>query len=225
MSEVQLYMNIYDIIPTEPFWELLDDTFLYQDGRQWTKQELIDSIRKDGLHHQLNVDKEGYVKNGNMRYHCCKYLFEEEGDERFRFLPVQRNYATGLFCKEVFVQTEEQLTLEEQNKIMERILTDISHYWVEQVREDTIPSKTEFEEGTIDPHNDIFYEAHWATNKNDWALLSQPNPLNYKTIFLIGVMGKSYPSGKRLSKEEYLAQRDYNRKQREKNRANQNTRS
>jgi hypothetical protein len=67
-NERQLYMHINDIKPTETFWDEVDDRPLYtEDARLWTKQEILDSIRRDGLKYQLNVDPQGNIKNGNIR--------------------------------------------------------------------------------------------------------------------------------------------------------------
>lgn len=105
MSNRQVYMHIMDIQPTESFWEVVDDTKLYaEDAHVWTRQHLIDDIRENGIKYALNVDGEGNVKNGNMRYWCARYLFEEENDLRFEFLPVQRNYAAGSFSSLILLE-------------------------------------------------------------------------------------------------------------------------
>jgi len=200
-------MNIYDITPVEPLWDVIDDRTLYEDGKEWFKQDLIDDIRAKGFVYQLNIDAEGYIKNGNGRYAVARYLLEKENDERFRYLPVQRNFATGFFFDEILLQTEIELTPEQENEAMEMILSQKAKYWVEQVREKVIPSRTEFVESIIDPENDVFYMKHWERNKNEWALISHPSPLNSTTTYIIGIMSQSWSDGKRESKDEYLARK------------------
>ena len=94
----QLFMNIYDMTPNEPLWEVIEDKI--PPAETWDQQDLIDSIREEGFRHQINVDPDGCIRNGNARYWVARYLLEEENDERFRYLPVQRNYATGFYLDE-----------------------------------------------------------------------------------------------------------------------------
>ena len=118
-NQRQLFMNIYDIKPTETFWEEVDDRNLYtEDARVWTKKEILDSIRRDGLKYQLNVDPQGNIKNGNVRYWACRYLLEIEQDERFRYLPVQRNYAAAQFHKFIDLTNTKGLAQEQVDQLV-----------------------------------------------------------------------------------------------------------
>lgn len=91
---VQTSLHIFDITPSEAYWEEVDD---YCHPRTfYTREGLYDSIKKNGLHYQLKVDQFGNIINGNMRWWTCLRLFLE-GDMRFEYLPVEFNYYAGYF--------------------------------------------------------------------------------------------------------------------------------
>ena len=193
MSAKQVWMSIYDINPTESFWDKVDDTKLYkEDARVWMKQELIDDIREHGLKYQLNVDPEGNIKNGNMRYWVARYLLENEDDQRFAFLPVQRNYASGAFYKEFAFHIKKDVTItqEEVDKIGDKIAIDIHSYWVNQTRELTLPHKETFDIYTIDPIDEFRMSNFWAQQRNVWSVFLQPHPKKEKNMVCFGISGK-----------------------------------
>ncbi len=190
---VQVHMNIYDLIPTETLWEVIDDRKLYKDGKKWYKDDLINDIEKNGILHSLNVDPNGFIKNGNGRYWSGRYLLEKKHDERFRFLPVQRNYAAGAFVTEIMIRSPPGVkrTPENVTKIMNDITSKIAKNWINYIRDPIESSKTEFTDFEVDPEDHKFLLDHWKQNLNKWAILTNPNPSNKKTTFIIGIPGKS----------------------------------
>ena len=196
MPKVQTYMSIYDIKPTESFWDVVDDTSLYtEDAKKWTKEELIDDIRQNGLKYQLNVDPFGNIKNGNMRYWCARWLLENENDQRFLFLPVQRNYACGAFYKEFQLVVKENTgtdppTQEEMDKIGDKLAIDIHKYWVNYTRELTIDSKDKFAVFDIDPIDEFRMKNFWDQQRNIWAVFLQPHPHHKKNMVCFGISGE-----------------------------------
>ena len=192
----QTYMNIYDINPTESFWDKVDDRSLYkEDARLWLKQELIDDIRENGLKYKLNVDPFGNIKNGNMRYWVARYLLENEEDKRFMFLPVQRNYASGAFYKEFGFMVKDvpgkpPITQEEIDKIGDKLAIDIHKHWVNQTRELTIASSDKFLKYEIDPIDEFRMKNFWDQQRNIWSVFLQPHPEHKKNMVCFGISGE-----------------------------------
>ena len=93
MSRIQTYVNIYDITPTETFWEEVTDNV--EPKEFWSKEDLIQNIKDNGFKYALKINKHGAIVNGNMRYWVARHLLEE-GDERFRFLPVELEMHAGV---------------------------------------------------------------------------------------------------------------------------------
>lgn len=197
MSLKQVWMSIYDIKPTESFWDKVDDRNLYkEDARLWSKQELIDDIRKNGLKYALNIDPTGNIKNGNMRYWVARYLLETESDKRFLFLPVQRNYACGAFYQEFGFQVKDvpglpPITQEEIDNIGNKLAIDIHDKWVNQTRDLTIPHAEDFSIYEVDPIDEFRMKNFYDQQRNIWAVFMQPNPKNKKSMICFGVAGKS----------------------------------
>lgn len=190
---VQVYMNIYDIHPAETFWDEVDDRKLYKDDAQlWQKQELIDDIRKNGIKYQLNVDSHGNIKNGNMRYWVSRYLLEVEGDERFRFLPVQRNWAAGVFWKEVKFTTTKEYSEEQMHTVMNDIANQITTNWINLTRELTIRSNTDFPYVETDPINKRRTVHYWQVQRNTWNRYYFPQPKNEDTMAFISTISPSF---------------------------------
>lgn len=218
-DDVQLFMNIYDIKPTESFWDKVDDRKLYkEDARLWQKQELIDNIREHGIKYQLNVDEEGNIKNGNMRYWVARYLLEEEHDQRFLYLPVQRNYASGAFYKEFgMVIKDPHVTQEEIDKIGDKIAIDIHDKWINYTRELTLPSREKFAVLEIDPIDEFRMKNFWDQQRNIWQVFLQPSPNNKKTMVCFGIAGKSsgVPAFKNGTAQERKAFKTWYKKVRE----------
>ena len=219
----QTYMCIYDINPTESFWDKVDDRQLYkEDAKLWLKQELIDDIRANGLKYQLNVDPFGNIKNGNMRYWCARYLLENENDQRFLFLPVQRNFVAGAFYKEFQMVVKQQEgvpppTKDEIEEIGNKLAIDIHRQWVNQTRELTIPSADEFAIFKIDPIDEFRMKNFWDQQRNEWAVFLQPHPKHKKNMVCFGISGE--PSSVEIlktgTKEEKKAYKEWWKKIRE----------
>jgi hypothetical protein len=198
MPAKQVHMSIYDINPTESFWDKVDDRPLYkEDARLWLKQELIDDIRAHGIKYQLNVDPYGNIKNGNMRYWVARYLLEKEKDERFRFLPVQRNYAAGAFYKEFQfvvkdIPGQPKITQEEVDDVGEKLAIDIHKQWCNQTRELTIPSRSTFDTFEIDPIDEFRMTNFWDQQRNMWAVFMQPHPKHKQNMVCFGISGEPH---------------------------------
>lgn len=192
MSDVQLYMNIYDIKPHEPLWERITDK--HDPPEDWDKVDLINSIRAEGFKYQLNVDPDGNIRNGNARYWVARYLLEEEGDERFRYLPVQRDYAAGMFNRIFNVAIEKKLLLQLEGETREqhnkRVQTDMLKVTDEitlnifkkfmNTKDKVIPSATTFEDYEIDPDNKVFLKRHWDQSSGEYTSLLQHHPKQEK---------------------------------------------
>ena len=196
MSLKQVWMSIYDINPTESFWDKVDDTSLYkEDARVWMKEELIDDIRENGLKYALNIDPYGNVKNGNMRYWVARYLLENEDDKRFLFLPVQRNYVSGAFYQEFGFHIKDiegmpKITQEELDDIGNKITVDIHKKWVLHMRDLTIPHKESFDVFEVDPIDEFRMSNFWDQQRNVWAVFLQPHPEHKKNMVCFGIAGK-----------------------------------
>jgi len=192
----QVYMNIYDINPTESFWDKVDDRNLYkEDAKLWHKQELIDDIRANGLKYQLNVDPYGNIKNGNMRYWVARYLLEEEDDTRFLFLPVQRNYASGAFYQEFQfvvkdVPGQPKISQDQIDEVGDKLAIDIHKQWVNQTRELTIASNDSFSTHEIDPIDEFRMKNFWDQQRNIWSVFLQPSPKTDKNMVCFGISGE-----------------------------------
>ena len=175
----QLYMSIYDINPTESFWDKVDDRPLYkEDAKLWLKEELIDDIRKNGLKYQLNVDPYGNIKNGNMRYWCARYLLEQEHDTRFLYLPVQRNYAAGAFYEEfLFVLDKEKnlfIATDVHGKF--QIQIEVDKKFLKKVLQKLRQGKPDRYDKLVDDIGEEMMKAihrHWVNQIRDLTIPSQ----------------------------------------------------
>jgi len=90
---IQTYVSIFDLIPTEPLWDKIDDQRIPSDS--YTKEELYESIKEKGLKYQFRVDSNGKILDGNARYWTCRRLIEE-GDTRFLFVPIEIDMCHGV---------------------------------------------------------------------------------------------------------------------------------
>jgi len=188
-------MHIYDIKPTETFWDEVDDRNLYkEDAKLWSKKELIDDIRKNGLKYQLNVDSEGNIKNGNMRYWCMRYLFEVENDKRFEYPPVQRNWAAGCFWKEISFTTKHNYNMEQMHTICDDMGQQITEHWINQTRDLVIPHAETFPNIVTDPINNRRTENYWAVQRSMWARYYFPQPKKEDTMTFMATIGPSMPT-------------------------------
>lgn len=115
--KIQTYVHINSIIPTEPLWDVIDDDCPPKDC--YTKEELYDSIKKDGLIYQLKVDKMGKVLNGNGRYWTARRL-HEEGVPGFEYLPVEVETMVGFFPL-VRVKPVEGVPTESRDRFLQAI--------------------------------------------------------------------------------------------------------
>lgn len=87
----QIYMNIYDIIPTEGKWvkpctyeECVDkEGYGLKEGIGIFEYEgWLEDIREHGIKYALSVHPDGHIADGNFRYWCARHLYEETGDEK-----------------------------------------------------------------------------------------------------------------------------------------------
>ena len=177
----QLFMNIYDITPTEPLWEVIDDK--QEPKETWFKEDLINSIRDEGFRYQLNVDPNGYIRNGNARYWIARMLLEKEHDERFRFLPIQRHFATGLYHLPFKLQFAKDIvessTKEEIQQLYDKTMTDLTLEMFsnfQKTKQLTIPSQTEFKDYTQKDGDPIFLTTHYERTTGDYVSFYTPHP-------------------------------------------------
>ncbi len=203
MKKRQLYMNIYDILPTEPLWDVIDDK---QDPPEtWTKEDLLKSLREDGFKFSLNVDPDGNIRNGNARYWCARRLLEEELDERFRFLPVQQNYAAGEYHAPFRIVFEKKVTLPKKGESLEerdnrlRTIGDKELQRVTKMmfadfmllKQPFIDSETEFKEYPIDKENPTFLMRHWDQTVGTYSSFVFKHPEGPEMVFCIFLEGKT----------------------------------
>jgi hypothetical protein len=198
-------MNIYDIKPHEPLWERVQDK--HDPPEDWDKEDLINDIREKGFKYQLNVGPDGNIRNGNARYWVARKLFEEEGDERFRYLPVQRSFASGMHSHKFKAEIANDLiqpvpgeTQEETNKRNQELGTKV----VDQaslkifkafmnIKDLVIPSATEFEEYEIDEENEVFLKRHWEQTSGDYTSFVMNHPKEACYVFFLILEGhRSY---------------------------------
>ena len=198
---VQLFMNIYDIKPHEPLWEFVQDK--HDPPEDWDKEDLIKDIRKHGFKYQLNVDPDGNIRNGNARYWVARYLLEEEGDERFRYLPVQRNYAAGMYYQTFIGKIEKELLKPLQGESKRQTAKRIHQIGQELIdtvtlqifkdfmntKDPIIPCATEFEDYELDPDNPIFLKRHWEQSSGEYTSFVQRHPKEDKLIFALILEG------------------------------------
>ena len=89
---IQLYANIYDIIPTEGTWvNKVPYAFLADkdEWNHWTADSWLKDIKKNGIKYQLHIHPSGHVGDGNFRYHCAKQL-------RHLYIPINPYFFFGL---------------------------------------------------------------------------------------------------------------------------------
>ena len=91
---IQTYVNIYDLQPIEAYFDVDDKPIEGESGITWTYDLIYNDIKDHGLRYALKIDRYGNILNGNCRYWVVRQLFEE-GDERFRFIPVECERISG----------------------------------------------------------------------------------------------------------------------------------
>jgi hypothetical protein len=90
---IQAFVSIFSLIPTEPLWnEIKDERF---PPEAWNKDDLYESIKKDGLKYQFRIDNTGKILDGNGRYWTCRRLVLE-GDTRFLIVPIEMDIFNGI---------------------------------------------------------------------------------------------------------------------------------
>jgi hypothetical protein len=118
-EKIQTYVHINDIIPTEGYWPDVNDKV--EPVSYYTKEQLYESIKKEGFIHQLKIGPGGRIINGNMRYWTARRLYEE-GDLRFQFLPVEYRFYSGFMPITAHLDKEQilgmQCVQEELMKLM-----------------------------------------------------------------------------------------------------------
>ena len=138
MSKIQTYVDIYDITPTETYWDEVTDNV--EPKEFWTRENLVKDIKDNGFKYALKINKRGAITNGNMRYWVARQLLEE-GDERFRYLPVELEMFSGI----AIMKTTDKIT----NILVDQTLNALINTKVE-----TIEPRTTFLEyvtSTDDP--------------------------------------------------------------------------
>lgn len=121
-KEIQTRVHINDITPTESYWEIVDDK--HEPRSCYTKEELYESIKRDGIKYQLRIAPTGEIINGNMRYWTARRLFLE-GDRRFEYLPVEKIFFTGLMDADKYAEFPgKKGILKVQQKITELLNTN-----------------------------------------------------------------------------------------------------
>jgi hypothetical protein len=179
-------MNIYDIKPTEPLWEVIEDN---QEPKEiWFADDLKDSIRKEGFKYALNVSADGNIRNGNARYWCARQLLEEEEDQRFLYLPVEKGYAAGIYMKQFQIEMDklpkEERTTETMNKIIDEVTLEIFKHYM-NIKSEVIPSETEFKDYEIDPDDPIFLKRHWEQSVGEYVSFVEKHPKQDKYMFFL----------------------------------------
>jgi hypothetical protein len=196
MTLKQVHMHIMDIIPTESFWPIVDDTSTKEpETRVWLREELIDDIRQHGIKYALNVDEEGHIKNGNMRYWCARWLLEHENDQRFLYLPVSRAYAAGCFHTELVIRMKQDVDTspEALDRYMDKITSQIARYWINDLKEAVIPSATTFTDYPVCEDDPYTLQTNWPQCTNNWSIVAQPKPNDNQTTIIVGIPGPSMP--------------------------------
>lgn len=92
---IQTYVSIYDLQPIEAYFDVDDKPIEGETGVTWTYDRIYKSIKRYGLRYALKIDRYGNILNGNIRYWIARELFEDEGDERFRYIPVECERISG----------------------------------------------------------------------------------------------------------------------------------
>jgi hypothetical protein len=186
-------MDIYDIIPTEPLWEVIDDKL--DPPETWYQDDLINSIREEGFRYSLNVDPNGLIRNGNARYWVARKLLEEENDQRFRYLPVQQNFVSGYYHVPFKLEFSKELvaamTTEEKEKMYYDTMSDLTLKMFKEFQETKqllIPSKTEFEEYEQAPDDPIFLTTHYDRTTGDYVSFYAPHPERQEEMFFICIL-------------------------------------
>ena len=133
---IQAYVNIYDLQPIEAWFDVDDKPIEGESGIQWTFDMLYDDIKKNGLRYALKVDRYGNLLNGNCRYWIVRKLFEE-GDERFRYIPIEQERISGSQIMEFKTSDGQPPT---RRDIAENFTAEAA------VKVEVAKSKTEFEE-------------------------------------------------------------------------------
>ena len=100
----QIYMDLYDIIPTEgryvkpvSFEECVDKSgYGLEEGVGIFKSEgWLEDIREKGALYAIKCHPDGHIADGNFRYWCYRDLYEETGDNKWRFIPVDVFFFNG----------------------------------------------------------------------------------------------------------------------------------
>ena len=137
---IQSYVHIYDLKPTEPLFDVMEDNRSANSVEVWTKEGLAESIEEHGIKYMLHIDSEGNIINGNARYWTAREKFLA-GDMRFEYIAVELAEMSGRFV----INFAEQPDVPIAAKIFQKVLA--TKYTV-------IPNATGFQEYAIDSKND-----------------------------------------------------------------------
>jgi hypothetical protein len=100
--DVQLYVHISDVLPTEPAIMPLPEKFNDPDEAKLAENNMdtiptwIDDIKVNGIKYALSIDGRGTIRDGNGRYWTARELGIEYLPISFRFLTRRK----GLYPKE-----------------------------------------------------------------------------------------------------------------------------
>ena len=168
---VQIYANIYDLQPIEPFFDI-DDTGPRGDGdTKWTKESLLEDIRINGIKHQLKIDRFGNILNGNGRYWAARILVKE-GYERFRYLPVELVRISGV----VYIEFDFHPSHTEAGKAVADIIKG---------KHNVVPSKTKFEDYVICEEHPKALQRGIDRGDDKWKLFNYKHEDKWITIAFI----------------------------------------
>lgn len=110
----QIFMDIYDVIPTEgkyvepcSYEECADkEGFgLIPGVGIFEYTGWLEDIRQKGAIYSIRCHPDGHIADGNFRYWCYRHLWEETGDYKWRYIPVDIWFFNGNFHHDVGVFT------------------------------------------------------------------------------------------------------------------------
>lgn len=169
MSQIQNYVHIYDLKPTEPLFDIVNDKRSPNDEQTWTIEELEADIRKNGILLMIQIDSEGNILNGNGRYHIAMKLFLE-GDMRFEYIAVELARMSGKFV----INFEDEPTAKLAAEVFSKVL--MVHYEV-------IPSETKFQEYPIDKINPRQLDRHKYVTDYSWETFKLKTPKGWAVLY------------------------------------------
>jgi len=97
-------MDIFDIIPTEgryvkpcTYEKCVDkDGYGLEEGVGiFESKGWLEDIREKGVLYSIKVHPDGHIADGNFRYWCYRDLWEETGNWKWRFIPIDIWFFNG----------------------------------------------------------------------------------------------------------------------------------